>query len=69
MSPKSIYKIPQAYKNRSLAHVLTSLTFTELKEIASSLAKDSPRQMDMDFYKTISNSVRTKVNGFGIICL
>ena len=60
MSPKPIYKIPRAYKNRSLAHVLTSLTFTELKEIASSLAKDSPRQMDMDFYKTISNSVRTK---------
>ena len=62
MSPKPIYKIPRAYKNRSLAHVLTSLTFTELKEIASSIAKEIPRQMDMDFYKTISNAVRAKYN-------
>ena len=62
MNPKSVYKIPRAYKNRSLAHVLTSLTFTELKEVSASLANDSPRQMDMDFYKTISNTVRTKYN-------
>ncbi len=60
MNPKSVYKIPRAYKNRSLAYVLTSLTFTELKEVTASLANDSPRQMDMDFYKIIRNAVRNR---------
>lgn len=62
MNPKSIYRIPRAYKNRSLAHVLTSLTFTELKEITARTSDTDPKPMDMEFYKTVSNTLRNKYN-------